>query len=570
MKVIDFVVSGYRFWLKGHTDCHATYPITGDPRPQTNNHKPYNHTNMAYRNLTINEITELSEQGCRCAEWQHIWVEDGFVTDNIYNVRFEGEIRLGENVRMENVGIVRTTDGATFGEDYLISVKNEAGAGNVVLYSGLTAQTAALMMLAADDKPLFGKLRKMVSEYAGAHRPPCTTIGSNVTITDCRELTNVSIGNDCELCGASRLIDCTLSPTPEATIYIGDDVIMENVVVQAGSTVVDGARIYDTFVGEACHIGRGFTAENSLFFANSHMDNGEACAAFCGPFSVSHHKASLLIGGEYSFYNAGSATNFSNHAYKMGPIHHGTMERGCKTASGTHVLWPASIGAFSMVMGKIQTHPDTSMFPFSYVIGEGRKTYLVPGRNLCTVGTYRDVMKWPKRDKRPLNGRLSLITFDWLSPYVIERIRAGLQTMMEMQEEQGYEAEEYEGQGFFIKSQSLQRGIQYYKLALRMYGNANKTSEWTDLLGLLIPTDALEQLKEDITGDDIADITTLESRFRDIYESYEQWKGFSENEAVCEQAHEEWLKAIRKDAEREYEMGDVSEEQITEFINGIH
>lgn len=570
MKVIGFVVSGYRFWLKGHTDCHATYPITGDPRPQTNNHKPYNHTNMAYRNLTINEITELSEQGCRCAEWQHIWVEDGFVTDNIYNVRFEGEIRLGENVRMENVGIVRTTDGATFGEDYLISVKNEAGAGNVVLYSGLTAQTAALMMLAADDKPLFGKLRKMVSEYAGAHRPPCTTIGSNVTITDCRELTNVSIGNDCELCGASRLIDCTLSPTPEATIYIGDDVIMENVVVQAGSTVVDGARIYDTFVGEACHIGRGFTAENSLFFANSHMDNGEACAAFCGPFSVSHHKASLLIGGEYSFYNAGSATNFSNHAYKMGPIHHGTMERGCKTASGTHVLWPASIGAFSMVMGKIQTHPDTSMFPFSYVIGEGRKTYLVPGRNLCTVGTYRDVMKWPKRDKRPLNGRLSLITFDWLSPYVIERIRAGLQTMMEMQEEQGYEAEEYEGQGFFIKSQSLQRGIQYYKLALRMYGNANKTSEWTDLLGLLIPTDALEQLKEDITGDDIADITTLESRFRDIYESYEQWKGFSENEAVCEQAHEEWLKAIRKDAEREYEMGDVSEEQITEFINGIH
>lgn len=570
MKVVGFVVLGYRFWLKGHTDCHATYPITGDPRPQTNNHKPYNHTNMAYRNLTINEITELSEQGCRCAEWQHIWVEDGFVTDNIYNVRFEGEIRLGENVRMENVGIVRTTDGATFGEDYLISVKNEAGAGNVVLYSGLTAQTAALMMLAADDKPLFGKLRKMVSEYAGAHRPPCTTIGSNVTITDCRELTNVSIGNDCELCGASRLIDCTLSPTPEATIYIGDDVIMENVVVQAGSTVVDGARIYDTFVGEACHIGRGFTAENSLFFANSHMDNGEACAAFCGPFSVSHHKASLLIGGEYSFYNAGSATNFSNHAYKMGPIHHGTMERGSKTASGTHVLWPASIGAFSMVMGKIQTHPDTSMFPFSYVIGEGRKTYLVPGRNLCTVGTYRDVMKWPKRDKRPLNGRLSLITFDWLSPYVIERIRAGLQTMMEMQEEQGYEAEEYEGQGFFIKSQSLQRGIQYYKLALRMYGNANKTSEWTDLLGLLIPTDALEQLKEDITGDDIADITTLESRFRDIYESYEQWKGFSENEAVCEQAHEEWLKAIRKDAEREYEMGDVSEEQITEFINGIH
>ena len=524
---------------------------------------------MSYRNLSINEITELEEQGCRCASWQHIWVAEDFTTDNIRNVRFDGEIRLGKNVRMENVGIVRTTDGATFGEDNLVSVKNEAGNGNVVIFSALTSQMAALMMLASEDKQLFGKLRKMVSDYVTSHRPPCTTIGNGVTITDCRELTNVAIGNDCELCGASRLIDCTLAPTPEASIYIGDDVIMENAVAQAGATIVDGARIYDTFVGEACHIGRGFTSENSLFFANSHMDNGEACAALCGPFSVSHHKASLLIGGEYSFYNAGSATNFSNHAYKMGPIHHGTMERGSKTASGAHILWPATIGAFSMVMGKIQTHPDTSLLPFSYVIGEGRRTYLVPGRNLCTVGTYRDVTKWPKRDKRPAGGRLSLITFDWLSPYVIERIKAGLQTLMEMQEEQGYDADEYEGQGFHIKAAALQHGIDAYKLALRMYGNANTTSEWTDLLGLLTPTDALEQLKEDLNNIDITDIETLESRFKDIYESYEQWKGFSENEAVCEQAHEEWLKAIRRDAEREYEMGDVSEEQITEFINGI-
>lgn len=521
---------------------------------------------MSYRNLTINEITELQEHGCRSASWQQIWVDDSFTADNIYNVRFEGEIRLGQNIRIENVGIIRTTDGATFGEDNLTSVKNEAGDGNVILFSRLSSQLAAFMMLSQDNKALCDRLHRIVSDYVNTHRPPCTTIGDNVSITDCRELTNVAIGNDCELCGASRLIDCTLSPAPEAAIYIGDDVIMENVVAQAGSSIVDGAKLYDSFVGEACHIGRGFTAENSVFFANSHMDNGEACAAFCGPFSVSHHKASLLIGGEYSFYNAGSATNFSNHAYKMGPIHYGTMERGSKTASGAHILWPAKIGAFSMVMGKIQTHPDTSLFPFSYIIGKGRSTYLVPGRNLCTVGTYRDVMKWPQRDKRPANRRLSLITFDWLSPYVIERIKAGIETLTDMQEEQGYEAEEYTGDGFRIKASALQDGIEYYRLALRMYGNANSTSEWTDLLGLLTPTDALDQLKEDIMDDNIKDITTLESRFNDIYESYAQWKGFPQNETECEQAHEEWLNAIRKDAEREYEMGDVSEELITEFI----
>jgi hypothetical protein len=66
----------------------------------------------------------------------------------------------------------------------------------------------------------------------------------------------------------------------------------------------------DCYVGEACQLSNGFTAASSVFFANSYMSNGEACAAFCGPFTASHHKSSLLIGGQFSFYNAGSATNF--------------------------------------------------------------------------------------------------------------------------------------------------------------------------------------------------------------------------------------------------------------------
>lgn len=344
---------------------------------------------------------------------------------------------------------------------------------------------------------------------------------------------------------------------------------MENVIVQAGATIVDGARLYDSFVGEACHIGRGFTSESSLFFANSHMDNGEACAALCGPFAVSHHKSSLLIGGEYSFYNAGSGTNFSNHAYKMGPIHYGTMERGAKTASGAHILWPAKIGTFSMAMGKIETHPDTSLFPFSYVIGGPRRTSLKPGQNLCTVGTYRDIVKWPKRDKRPLSARRSLITFDWLSPYIIERIKKAIATLEQLQEEQGSDADEYTMNGFSISASALQRGLFYYDMALRMYEGSDTTTEWTDLLGLLAPTEAVQQILEDILSGDISTIEMLEDHMHDIYDSYAQWKGYNDNDAEREQAIAEWKEAIRHDAEREYEMGDVSEEQLADFLEGL-
>ncbi len=524
---------------------------------------------MDYRDLKQYEIDELKAQGCYSNDWQLVKVAEDFETSELHNVGFDGEVHIGSGVHIRNVGIIRTTDGATFGENFTISVQNEAGDGNLILYSGLTSQTAALMVRNADNKELFDKIKQMVSAHVEKNSVPCTTIGEGVTINDCRELTNVNIGPYCELTGASHLVDCTLCPTPEASIYIGDDVIMENVIAQAGATIVDGAKLYDTFVGEACHIGRGFTSENSVFFANSHMDNGESCAAFCGPFAVSHHKSSLLIGGEYSFYNAGSGTNFSNHAYKMGPIHYGTMERGAKTASSAHILWPAHIGAFCMAMNKIQTHPDTSMLPFSYVIGDGRKTHVVPGINLCTVGTYRDVMKWPKRDKRPQSGRKSLITFDWLSPYVIERIKAAIKYLEKLQEEQGFDAEYYKGKGFVISANALVKGLRYYDLALRMYGNANSPEEWTDMLGLLMPVEALEQIKEDIISGDINSIANLEERFGDIYESYAQWKGFSDNEGDMEQAHEEWLEYIRRDAEKEYDMGDVDENQVKDFIDSL-
>lgn len=222
-----------------------------------------------------------------------------------------------------------------------------------------------------------------------------------------------------------------------------------------------------------------------------------------------------------------------------------------------------------MVMGKVSTHPDASLLPFSYIIGDGRKTYLIPGRNICTVGLYRDVTKWPKRDSRPQSCRKSLITYDWLSPYVIERVKAGMRCLEAMREEQGYGLEEYEGNGFIITAKALAAGLEYYDLALRMYGNAGNTSNWTDLLGLITPTDALDQIHEDIINGDINDINTLESRFADIYHSYEQWKGFSDNENVIEQAHTEWLDAIRRDAEREYDMGDVSHEQLTDFISSL-
>ncbi|MGN1263303.1 MAG: DUF4954 family protein, partial [Prevotella sp.] len=331
----------------------------------------------------------------------------------------------------------------------------------------------------------------------------------------------------------------------------------------------------------------------------SYMDNGEACAAFCGPFSVSHHKSTLLIGGMFSFYNAGSGTNFSNHAYKLGPVHYGILERGTKTASGAHLLMPARIGSFSMLMGKIQNHPDTRELPFSYLISSGDTTYLVPGRNVTTVGTCRDVGKWQRRDMRQRDTKKSLVRFDWLSPYTALAAIRGLKTLENLRKEQGDGAAAYHYGGCVIRNQSLLKGINHYNMLIRLYmGEAVKdhycelpessigTGDWLDMGGMIVPETEITQLADDIRNGAVDDIQTVEERFAMMHANYENYKwnwtyrvildyyGLdtvtdADMERIADEyetAKREWLNAVRYDAEREYNLGDVDDKVLDDFL----
>ena len=146
------------------------------------------------RKLTEKEIFLLEDQGCYAEDWSNIEVDnDGFRTNNVINVRFYGTIQIGAlNGRFEveegfmmkcgirnatlkdvsigdyclidnvagyiadydiqhsvmicNVGVITTQGTPNYAIGNTLSVLNEAGDGNVVLYDKLTAQTAQLMM----------------------------------------------------------------------------------------------------------------------------------------------------------------------------------------------------------------------------------------------------------------------------------------------------------------------------------------------------------------------------------------------------------------------------------------
>lgn len=591
------------------------------------------------RTLTEKEIETLEAQGCRADDWTAISVDEDFDPQYVTGCEFCGEVSLGQfskNVNVDdgfqrhsgihsamlnnvsigdnclidlrggyisnydigdgcciiNTAAMVSSADATYGEGNQISVPSEAAGAVVTLYRGLTSQIAAIMI----SDGVAQSLSELIAKDIANRHPERAYTGFGVKISDVREIRNTIIDDGCEIAGATRVSECTVMATAEAPAFIGANVIIENSIIQPGGSVLDAAIVENSLIGEACHVGKGASVESSLLFANSYIDNGEVCASFCGPYTVSHHKSTLLIGGIYSFFNAGSATNFSNHAYKMGPLHWGTMERGAKTASGAHLLWPASVGAFSMCMGKIQTHPDIASMPFSYVFGDGRRTVLLPGRNLTTAGTWRDVHKWPVRDHRAQDSRMSVITQDWLSPAVIANCADGMKALEDMLKNDAT-AEEFAYGGCVIRRRDAEKGIGFYDMAIRLYigrmletGNAvdstyTASDDWTDLGGLLMPCSTLRQLLNGIASSDYNSIDDVNHALALAAADYEQLKWewtcsrfdlqheSSENLAAMRsqyaEAHALYIEAVEKDAEREFALGDVSMDTLDGFLNKL-
>ncbi len=427
-------------------------------------------TGMAeYRNLTENEIQKLTAQGCQCDDWSKVRVAGGFNTAYVRNTAFSGECLLGRfdkyiefygglkrhsgiynaaihnctigdncyisnvlshiaNYKIEDDCVINHVDllavegQSCFGNGVEVKVINEAGGREVPIFDKLTSQIAYVAALYRWRGDVVEKIRGMIKKYADSAKSSLGTIGRGSQLINCGTIKNVKIGSAAVIGNVKRMENGTINSCPDAPTEIGANVIAKDFIVASGAKISDGSIIMHCFVGQAVEMNRQFSAENSLFFANCGCHHGEACSIFAGPYTVSHHKATLLIAGLFSFFNAGSSSNQSNHMYKLGSNQQGIFERGSKTSSSSYVLYPAKIGAFCVVMGKHYSHPDTAELPFSYLFEESGRSFVVPGYNLRTVGALRDMTKWPKRDLRKDPEKLDLINFHTYGPYTIQKM----------------------------------------------------------------------------------------------------------------------------------------------------
>ena len=547
---------------------------------------------MTYRQLTIEEREQLQHQGCTATDWDAVEVVEGFEAMYVQNVAFSGKVRLGrfersfvqpggfevhsgvyharlhnvtigddcyidrihnyianyeigDDVFIENTNLIVVDGEVMFGNGVRVPVMNESGGREVPIYDNLSAHLAYILTLYRHEYELIAKLENLIDEYVEEQKSDVGKIGNNVHIVNCGTFKNVRIGDCATLGGVSKLKNGSINSNCHAPVHIGSGVKCNDFILCSGVDITDSTLVSRCFVGQGTVMGKHYSALDSLFFSNCQGFHGEATAIFAGPYTVSHHKSSLLIAGMYSFLNAGSGSNQSNHMYKLGPIHQGMAERGSKTTSDSYILWPARIGAFTLVMGRHTKHSDTSELPFSYLIENATESYLVPGVNLRSVGTVRDAQKWPKRDNRKDLVKIDHINFNLLSPYTIQKMYRAVALLKGIQQMAGANNEVYSYQNCRIKNSSLVRGVELYEMAITKFlGNSLisrigkepiKTiqdlrdkllptytiggGEWLDVSGLIAPQSEIDGLVKDIVAGSLS-LKDIEQQFAVMHKNY--------------------------------------------------
>ncbi len=539
-------------------------------------------TMCGYRSLKESEVKVLVTNGCTSTDWSKVFCSGELSPERLRNVSFVGTVQIGEfnatldvpgagemqcgvyNARLVNVtlgnnclienvrcisnykvedgvlisgcGNIITRNNATYGLGSEVCVLDETGGRSVMLSTGLSAQIAYLMAMYRHDaemvKALEGKLESFDREYIGRQ----AVIGANSRIVGAEEIIDTYIDSDSLISGCKRLEAGVVLSCAEKPTKVGAGVIADNFVIQTAAIVADGVNIENCFVGQGVVLSRGFTGSHSLFFANSHFENGEAVSLFAGPFTVSHHKATLLIGVMTSFYNAGSGTNFSNHLYKLGPVHQGVLLRGVKSGSGSYMMHPVKVGAFSTVIGHHTEKMDTTDMPFSCILDEGGKTKVLPGINLKNIGLYRDIDKWGKRDKRAAENRVDVVTTEAFTPLTASAMLRGIKVLSSADVATSVDAV------------SAEKGVKLYKRSLKLYmakalqnrvadvDNDVRLAEvlkptckygagqWVDIAGLIVPADVLSEFIASLKAGKYACVNCIQGAFNEMAMAYPEYE----------------------------------------------
>lgn len=500
------------------------------------------------RQLTESEIRQLEARGNTSDDWGSVYVEE--TPSGVCGTRLN-HVWLGRDVRIINCGLIedyaiedeaeligcsllrdrRRLGDSRFGVGTTVQCVNEAGGREVKLSRSLTSNIAYVVAMHGYVPGLRGAYETLVAREVERLCEERPRVGAGSRLTHCGPIEGVTIGPGAALSGVGELLDGTVESTPEQPTHVGSGVTARHFIAAGGADMDTGATVLNSYVGENARVADHMLVDNCLVFAKCQLLSGEAVSAFCGPFTVSHHRSTLLIAGLYSFFNAGSATNASNHQYRLGPTQQAVFDRGVKTGSGSYLLQPAHIGPFSMVVGHHKCNPDISHFPFSVLCEKHGESHLIPGQLVRSIGLFRDSRKWKGRDDR--RECRDQVSFDVLSPLTADLMMRAIEHIDRLGREDerkgasGQPAGDYIIEcGLRIRRSLLERGRRAYELALDSYlcraylrdrgQSEGLECEWMDCGGLVCPTFEVRRVEDALVRGAYESVAGLAREFERI------------------------------------------------------
>ena len=199
------------------------------------------------------------------------------------------------------------------------------------------------------------------------------------------------------------------------------------------------------------------------------------------------------------------------------------------------------------------------------------------------------------------------MNFDWLSPFSVGEILHGKKILEDLRNASGENVSSYIYHEYVISANSLKKGIKYYDIALRIYMGAVLKrrlrldpslmppstdvggGEWNDLSGLLLPESEEQRVVNDIKSGELETVQDVIRRFVEVDRHYREYQWtwtyrlildyYGLDEITPEDAQRirmdyitarrAWIAEITKDAEKEYAMGDVEEDVLSNFIDSL-
>lgn len=370
------------------------------------------------RPLTAPETLQLERQGCHCADWTRIRVQEGFDPAAVRDTTFEGDVLLAKfsgtvmlpghvslstgirrahvrdsvigNCCLHDVGLVARQvihDAAAifrvgslvasgtsgFATGYPVRVGLETGGRTVPIFAEMDMELASWLAEHPGPSPERTAFEEALAQHAEAVRHRHGVVGEGALILNTATVRNTWVGPHARIDGAQLVRDSAILSSIDAPTMIRDGAMVEHAVLQHGTHARSQAIVRAALLLESSGVSRHAKVTHAVLGYNTEIQEGEVTSCLVGPLVGFHHQ-SLLIAALWP-----EGRGNVGHGAALGSNHTGrTADQELRPAEGQFfglsclVKFPANFedAPWTLVASGAQVSPGRFSLPFSLIRSE--------------------------------------------------------------------------------------------------------------------------------------------------------------------------------------------------------